>query len=149
MIDGIRIAPHAYAHRRQDRLHGTGAQQGYLDCTECQRTLGEVERRAIRCGYLPRLPDPDPEPDPAKRPPHPYLPPHAPRPVCQECPGYLIALPQVREALIAYHWWDKGQLATFIDGQRAAPYLRELVSIASGAAADAETAYLAELKHRD
>lgn len=140
MIDGIRLAPHVYAIRRESRVDGSGAQERYLDCAQCMETLGEAERASLRCGWLPahRLPGPDPEPDPEKRAPHPMLPPTAPRIVSQDCPGWLFALPEVGEAMHARLWWDKGQLADYVRDRPKSAWLEHYVDTATGAIAELE-----------
>ncbi len=136
VVDGIRIAPHVHARRRRSRVEG-GASARYLDCGECQAALGEAERREWNCGHLPRLPD--------HRGLYP-LPEAAPRPHCDTCPGYLIALPAVNEALGAHLWWDKGQLERWIGGRTTSPHLNSYVEVAAGAIADVDLERMAEIE---
>jgi hypothetical protein len=126
VIDGIRIAPHVFSHRRRSRAQG-GNQGGYLDCGECQ--LDERERREWNCGHLPRLPD--------HRGLYP-LPEGAPRPSCDTCPGYLLCLPTVHDAMAAHVWWDKGQLAEWVAGRCRSPNLHLYVEWAINAQAEVE-----------
>lgn len=141
MIDGLRIAPHVYAIRRTARIEGT-AQDRHLDCSQCLEWMDESARAAARCGWLPahRLPELDPEPDPAKRTANPLLPQHAPSPVSQECPGWLIALPEVQEAVHARMWWEKGQLGEYLRLQRGqvSPHFELYLNAAAGAFAEAD-----------
>lgn len=137
MIDGIRIAPYVYAIRRTSRIDG-GAQTRYLECAQCLECRSEAERAEMRCGWVPahRLPEPDPEPDPDKRLAHPWLPDGAPKPVSQDCPGWLIAQPEVVDALHAHLWWEKGQLDRYVRDQPVSPFLELYVDAVTGAVAD-------------
>ena len=134
VIDGIRIAPHVHAHRRRSRIEG-GNQAGYLDCGEC--LLDEAEKREWNCGHLPRLPD-----HAGGYP----LPGGAPRPGCDTCPGYLVSLPTVRDALGAHLWWDKGQLERWVAGRSISPHLNLYIDVVSGAIADVELEQMAEIE---
>lgn len=134
VIDGIRIALPVLSHRRQSRVAG-GAQGGYLDCGECR--LDEAEKREWNCGHLPRLPD--------HRGLYP-LPEGAPRPSCDTCPGYLLLLPTVQDALTAHLWWDKGQLDTWVAGRGRSPHLNLYVDVVSSAQAEVEIERQAELE---
>jgi hypothetical protein len=139
VIDGIRIAPFVFAHRRESIVRGAGAQRHYLDCGECIRTLSESERREWLCGHLPRSPG-----QTGNSP----LPIGAPRPGEDICAGYLIGLAEVHDALRAHLWWDKGQLAELVAGQSVSPLLRSYVDCVSGAIADLDLHELAERERR-
>jgi len=128
VIDGIRIAPHVYAHRQKRRIEGR-PQDGYLDCNECVQHLSAAERQLWNCGHLPRLPD--------NRGEYP-LPEAAPRPEDDTCPGYLISLPIVLEAQELHLWWSKSQLWELVRGQSRAPWFRQAVEAVAGANHDVE-----------
>lgn len=126
-----------FSRRRRSRIEGSGAADRYLDCRQCQEHLSLEERREWNCGHLPRLPDhvggyPLPE--------------GAPRPTDDTCPGYLIGLPSVHEALTAHLWWDRGQLDRWIGGRGTSPHLNLYVELAAGAAADVEIERMAEME---
>lgn len=121
-------------------VNGSGAQRGYLDCNECMRNASPAERREWNCGHLPRLP--------GKHPPKYPLPEDAPRPSCDTCPGYLIALPLVQEALRAHQWWDKGQLAAWTGDRIPSPNLVLYVDVVTGAAAEVDIAQQRDLAQK-
>lgn len=96
------------------------------------------------------MPELDPEPDPEKRAANPLLPPEAPKPVSQECPGWLISLPEVNEIVHARMWWEKGQLGEYLRLQRGtpSPHFELYLHAAAGAFAEADEAPLREA-HRE
>ena len=126
MIDGIRIAPHVYALRRESRVSG-GNQVHYLDCGECRTNVREPERRLWNCGFLPR--------SPGQRGGYP-LPLAAPRPACDTCPGFLIQQPEVSEAFHLHLWWEKGEFGELVRGKSRSPFLELYVNTVTGALAD-------------
>jgi hypothetical protein len=119
-----------FAVRRKSRVESTGAQRGYLDCTECQRTVSEVDRLGMRCGWLPRLPDAETTL---------VIPPAAPEPACGTCPGFLMRLPEVGQAFTAHLWWDKGQLREHVAGHTVSPLLNLYVEHVVAAIAERDT----------
>ena len=120
-----------FAHRRQSQIAGRGGARNYLDCGECLGTLSPAARRLWNCGHLPRVP--------GQRGGYP-LPEHASRPEDDTCPGYLIALPEVREALTAHLWWEKGQLESFVRRRRRSPLLAVYIEVVAGAIAELDMA---------
>lgn len=92
------------------------------------------------------MPEPDPEPDPERRAANPLLPPDAPKPVSPDCPGWLLALPEVQEVIHARLWWEKGQLGEFLRLQRGqpSPHFEAYLHAAAGAFAEVD-----ELRERE
>lgn len=87
-------------------------------------------RRAWRCGWLPES-----ERDENGKPPVPaaYT---GPRPT--ECPGRLIALPQVLEAARAYGWRKEGALREFYDGEPLTPLAKFAIDVMAGSLREVE-----------
>ena len=52
------------------------------------------------------------------------------------CPGYTTSLPPVIEIAIARHWFSRGELSMFCDGERATDALKTGVNILDGAIAE-------------
>ena len=94
------------------------------------RELPARARQLWNCGYLDRLP--------GNRGAYP-LPEAAPRPDCDTCPGYLIALPVVLEAQELWMWWEKGQLTAIARGTKSV-WLKEAVERMAGAHAEVDIA---------
>lgn len=90
------------------------------------------------CGFLPRLPGPKQLPSAHG----------GPEPSDQTCPGYLVQLPGVYEGLAAHLWWEKGQLAQFIVGERTGPHLHTHVEVVAGAVAELEVERAAEQQRK-
>lgn len=57
-------------------------------------------------------------------------------PDCGVCPGYLVALPLVGEALSLHLWWDKGQLSERLGDADPSPLLPFYVEQVAGAVAE-------------
>jgi hypothetical protein len=111
-------------------VQGGGADwggSGFLNCAACWKDQTDEDRQGLACGWLPRLPGVEP-----------VLPMGAPRPACGTCPGYLVSLPQVGQALHAHLWWDKGQLRDLVADAEVSPLLRGYVDAVSGAVAELE-----------
>lgn len=107
---------------------GTGwGGSGFLTCSACRKWDGidDQGRQAIGCGWLPRLPGAQP-----------IAPMGAPD--TGTCPGFLVQLPLVREALDAHLWWEKGQLRDLVGDERPSPLLRFYVESVAGAVAELE-----------
>jgi hypothetical protein len=99
--------------------------------------MPDAAKQTWNCGWLPRLPGnkgaygrnhngPDPTDD--------------------TCPGYLVGLPLVQEALTAQLWWDKGQLDAYVasEGGRRSPLLRAYVDVVTGAVGELQVERMAE-----
>jgi len=104
---GLRLLPWVLGHRSEHK------DLSIFDCDRCQRNTTRLQRREKNCGFLP----------PDERIGHgAYMitvPFEFPTEDIKECPGWLIRLPQVYEAQVAYMWTEKGMLRErYPDGER-------------------------------
>jgi hypothetical protein len=96
VIEGLRIAPWFF-----DQLRRNPSNMAMLnDCGQCQAQLSELQRQALRCGYLEQVRD-----GAAWS--------HRNGPTITTCAGYAAKLPQVIEVIRAHHHWSKGELQSF------------------------------------
>jgi hypothetical protein len=90
------------------RNENQGGWRDYLSCEMCKSVNGPEVREDMNCGWLPNAAELAATNPLAQYP----IPGDAPRPESGICPGYLIRLPQVREAEANYAFFDKGCLPT-------------------------------------
>lgn len=94
-----------------------------MDCNECKGMTNQELRRYMGCGWEP----------PCKRTGAPGdgsqgLPLGFPG-SNDECPGYLIALPEVLDAARALEWKREGLLRDYFDGDEITPLARDALDI--------------------
>ena len=105
MIHGLRLFPWVTQHRAKLQDEGAYKADEYADCDKC--TLGDEQRRRVRCAWVP----------PERRTGDALVPPAYPYQRPDVCCGYLTSLPQVIEAARAYTWRKDGALSQFYEGR--------------------------------
>ena len=103
-MEGVRLLPWVGALKRLDRMYG-------FDCDKCP--IPPAQRPLYRCGWI----DPAYWPDDDYWKEYGVKAPGACNVEVSQCPGYLLALPQVWEAARAWGHWEKGQLAMLFAGE--------------------------------
>jgi hypothetical protein len=89
----------------------------YLHCPECAASRGV--RAEWGCGHLPAAERTGTFPGRSEW----------PRVDSDICPGYLIALPQIGEAIRAHSWWTRGELGTLLGGELPTPVAIDAIDI--------------------
>lgn len=132
MIMGLRLLPWVLYYRRENK----GAK--IFDCETCMKTTTRAYRQSLNCGYLPphertgpgafmqvpfRFPDDD----------------------ADQCPGWLIRLPQVYEAQVAYLWSEKGQLTERYPEDKDLTLVMDCVQVLSAEQNEVDTHHFEKL----
>ncbi len=122
---GLRLLPWILAFRREYKA------PEMFDCERCQAGTTRDYRRGINCGY--ERPCDRRGPGAALNVPFRF-----PTPQVDECPGWLIRLPQVWETQVAYFWAEKGELRTRYPDGRDLTVLMDHVQVLSSEQARVE-----------
>lgn len=121
MILGLRLLPWVSWARDKARDESDSDEpdpytEAMYDCTACQKLNDAAQRRLMHCGLLPEM-----APGPVNVGSIPLDPP--------ECPGRLVALPEVHEAARALAWRDTGQIRDFYDGEPLTEIAKDAIDL--------------------